>query len=61
MKEIFFYGLFGVFLAFLEVLITLKTKLLDFPWAFLTFFFLLFFFLAGFFYRKKKGKYGFLI
>jgi zinc transporter ZupT len=61
MKEILIYGLLGLFLAFLEVLIALKTKLLDVPWAFLTFFFLLFFLLSSFFYRKKKGKYGFFI
>ncbi|MCR4432500.1 MAG: hypothetical protein QMD88_08220 [Coprothermobacterota bacterium] len=61
MKEVLFYGLFGVFLAFLEVLIVLKTKLLDVPWAFLTFFFLLFFLLAGLFFQRRKGKYNFFI
>lgn len=60
MKEFLLYCLFGVFLAFLEIVIALKTKLLNIPWAFLLFFFVLFFLLTGFFFKKRQGGAFFL-
>lgn len=61
MKEFLLYCLFGVFLAFLEIVIALKTKLLNLPWAFLLFFFVLFFFLTSFFFKRRKGGALFLV
>jgi zinc transporter ZupT len=61
MKEVLFYSLFGAFLAFLEILVVLKTRLLNIPVAFFLTFFLLFFLLAGFFYLRHKRKMSFFI